>query len=115
MAGFTDELFNDMLGVFVAQAVEMSLHTGDPGPSGALEVSGPGYAREPVTWDTPESGQTSASTAVEFGVPASTLVVYAGFWDGSADWLGSVPLSQPEPFTGPGTLELEPITIAVNN
>lgn len=115
MAGFTTAVFDELLATFTGLAAQMSLHTADPGGSGASEVSGPGYSRQPVAWTAPGGGEVSVDGLVEFEVPAATTVVYAGFWDDSAGWLGSVALADPETFAGPGFLELEPVTIAINN
>ena len=115
MAGFTTAVFDELLVTFAGLATQMSLHTADPGGSGASEVSGPGYSRQPVAWTAPGGGEVSVDGLVEFEVPAATTVVYAGFWDDSAGWLGSVALADPESFAGPGFLELEPVTIAINN
>lgn len=67
----------------------ISLHTADPGTSGANEVSGGSYARQKANADdtgfAPASGGTaSTDAAVSFtGMPAvgSPGVQYVGVWD----------------------------------
>lgn len=76
-------LNNDSLDV---AAVTVSAHTGDPGTTGANEVTGGAgpYARQTLTCGTAASSKSIASTvAVNFaGMPAVT-VSYVGFWDGT--------------------------------
>lgn len=115
MAGFVDFLFDQMLDVFATEATTMSLHSGDPGSTGADELVGVEYSRQSVTWGTPSGGEVSATAPVEFGVPAATSVTHVGFRDGSDNWLGSVVLDEPEIFAGPGEIELDPITISLDN
>ena len=59
----------------------ISLHTADPGTTGASEVSGGAYARVAVTW-TASSGGSAASNsgALTINVPASTTATYFGIW-----------------------------------
>jgi hypothetical protein len=65
---------------FGAGAITMSLHTADPGVSGANEVSGGLYARQAVTYGAAASGEIkNTATATFAGLPACT-VTHAGFW-----------------------------------
>ena len=61
----------------------ISLHTGDPGTTGANEVSGSGYARAAVTWNAAASGSRTNSNAIAITIPASTTVTYFGIWSAS--------------------------------
>jgi hypothetical protein len=65
----------------------ISLHTGDPGSTGASEVTGGGYARLQVTWATAvdDTGGALAKGkitggALAFNVPAATISHY-GVWN----------------------------------
>jgi hypothetical protein len=58
----------------------VSLHTADPGTTGASEVSGGSYARVAVTWGTPSSGVVANTNQLTINVPASTTVTYFGVW-----------------------------------
>lgn len=51
----------------------MSLHTGDPGTTGASEASGgsPAYARKQITWSSGSGGVLTAAN-VTFDAPAGT-------------------------------------------
>ena len=70
---------------FTSNPVYVSLHTGDPGTTGASEVTGgPGpYARQSAAanWTTPASGESDTSASITFtGMPAVT-VTHIGIWD----------------------------------
>ncbi|MBF6449039.1 MULTISPECIES: phage tail fiber protein [Nocardia] len=58
----------------------VSIHTGDPGTSGANEATGgsPAYARVATTWGAASNGQVSGSQ-VTINLPAGTYT-YAGLW-----------------------------------
>lgn len=63
----------------------ISLHTADPGQTGASEVSGgsPAYARKQTTWGSASVG-TIAGSEVLFDVPPSTTVTHVGIWSASS-------------------------------
>ena len=58
----------------------VSLHTADPGTTGASEVTGGTYARVAATWNTPSSGSVTNSGALSINLPASTTAAYFGVW-----------------------------------
>lgn len=88
-----------------------SLHTADPGDTGASEVTGgsPAYARKAITWNAPASGAMDGD-AVTFDLPATTIT-HAGLWDASTagNFLGSKQLTSPETFASQGTYQLTDI------
>ncbi len=61
----------------------LSLHTADPGGTGANEATGgsPAYARKAITWGASSSGVAAASGSpvVTFDAPAGTYT-HVGFW-----------------------------------
>jgi hypothetical protein len=60
-------------------AAYVSLHTADPGATGANEVTGGGYARAALTWTAgPTDGQISATATVT--ATAGVAVTHAGLW-----------------------------------
>jgi hypothetical protein len=69
----------------------ISLHTGDPGSTGANEITGAaataaGYAKKAVTWNPATGGAgddvaTITGTAIQFDVPAGDIRFY-GVWQG---------------------------------
>jgi hypothetical protein len=61
----------------------VSLHTADPGTTGASEVTGGTYARVAVTWSAASAGAVSNSAALSINMPASTTASYFGVWSAS--------------------------------
>lgn len=63
--------------------VYLSLHTADPGLTGASEVAGGSYARQAITFGVAASKSITSSNTVDFtGMPAAT-VTHLGIWDAS--------------------------------
>jgi hypothetical protein len=61
--------------------VYMSLHTADPGLTGASEVTGGSYQRQSVTFAAASNRSAASNADVTFtGMPACTLT-YIGLWD----------------------------------
>ena len=63
----------------------MSLHTANPGDTGANEVSGgsPAYARKTIAWNAASGGsKTRTSTTLTFDVPECTITHF-GIWSGT--------------------------------
>ncbi|MFF3029158.1 hypothetical protein [Microbacterium sp. NPDC057944] len=91
----------------------ISLHTTDPGTSGAAEATGgsPAYARKPTTWAGGAVDGVVAGTAVVFDVPAGTYT-HLGVWNG-ATFIAGFPLaSSTGPLPGQATVTAIP-TISV--
>ena len=57
----------------------ISLHTADPGTTGATEVTGGTYARVAVTWTSGTASQANTA-ALSINLPASTTAAYFGVW-----------------------------------
>ena len=91
-----DAAANEALDAAVALITHLSLHDGDPGTTGANEVSGgsPAYAREAVTWGSAASREVDISAPLQFDVPASTTVLWVGMWSASTDgtYYGAIPV-----------------------
>lgn len=73
---------NAMLNHFASLVTHVSLHNGDPGDTGANEISGgsPAYARKAITWAAASGGALDSSSAPVFDVPASVTVSRVGMW-----------------------------------
>lgn len=71
----------------------ISLHTADPGTTGASEATGgsPAYARKTTTWSAGASDGVVDGSPVVFDVPAGTYT-HIGQWNGST-FIGGYPLS----------------------
>lgn len=63
--------------------VYVSLHTGDPGQTGANEVSGGSYARQAAAWSAASGGSIANSGALSFTMPASTITHW-GVWSAAS-------------------------------
>lgn len=97
----------DFLGI---DQVFLSLHTADPGDTGASEVSGGSYARQgPVTFDAPVAGESDNANAVEFlDMPAVTVTHFGLFTAVSAGtFLWGVALDASETFTAGDTARFD--------
>ena len=58
----------------------VSLHTADPGTTGASEVAGGSYARVAVSWNAASGGSITNSGSLTINLPASTTAAYFGIW-----------------------------------
>jgi hypothetical protein len=91
----------------------ISLHTADPGTTGASEVTGGTYARVQTTWATASAG-SRAGSQVTLNVPASTTITHWGFWSAltSGTFIYGGTLAANETYGSAGTYQLTP-TITV--
>jgi len=73
----------------------ISLHTGDPGTTGANEVTGDGYSRKSIIWDASTHKNTNLIQMENTGSTSWGTITHAGFWtDESTDVLmGTVALA----------------------
>lgn len=105
----------DALGAIAAYA---SIHTGDPGTTGANEASGgsPAYTRKAITWAPAANGELSSSNAQVFDVPAGTYS-YFGLWSDltNGTFYGGNALSSPETFAAQGTYTLSDVDVEVSD
>ena len=58
----------------------LSLHSADPGTTGASEIAGGAYARVAVAWSVAASSTVSNTGALSVNLPASTTAAYFGVW-----------------------------------
>lgn len=99
------------------KALYYSLHTADPGDTGATEVSGgaPAYARKAAAWNAAAAGAKDNSNAPVFDVPGGTTVSYVGLWDALTvgNFIGAANVTD-EAFAGQGTYTLTDMDIDLN-
>lgn len=97
-------------GGYTAQALYMSLHTADPGTTGANEVTGgaPAYARQPVTWVAGSVDGVYNATVPAFDVPATT-VTHVGLWTTGGTFLDKADVAD-QVFPSQGTLTITSVT-----
>ncbi len=69
---------------FTITTVYVSLHTADPGETGASEVSGGSYARQACAFDAAASGATANSALETFSSMPAVTVTHAGLWDAAS-------------------------------
>lgn len=115
---FENTLLNTGLDAMAARILNASLHTADPGGTGANEVAGGTYARQAVAWDA--AGATTPavvemSSPIVFQIPAGNEINYVGLWDAGPTWVGSIQLTVPEPFNNDGELTVQEMTITMTN
>lgn len=79
MSNYTNTAKGIMLDALAAQAGFLGLHSGDPGSTGANEISGTGYARAPITWAASANGAKQGVGAKQ-SVPAGKTVAFHGLW-----------------------------------
>lgn len=97
-------------------AVQMSLHTANPGGSGTSEVSGGGYARQTVNFNAAASGVAALPSTVSFSGPAAQAITHVGFWTtAGGTWLGSVVPTGDLAFNAAGALDVTAATITAAN
>jgi hypothetical protein len=84
----TNAALDDLAAYFGTRVDALSLHSADPGGTGANEITTDG--RQVPAWDTNGSGQLTLSAAEDFtGAPAGTTVTHVGLWLAGA-YRGSV-------------------------
>src|SRR6185312_8797458 len=77
-----------LAGIFAASAPTVSatshwvsLHTADPGTTGASETSGGGYARIQFSVGTPSGGSCSNTGTMTFTTAGTTAITHIGTYD----------------------------------
>lgn len=105
---FTDAVKNDMLDDLDTLATHASLHTADPGTTGASEVVGGSYARAAITWAAASAGSKTLTGTVVIQVPAGTTITHAGTWNASSagNFAAGGALPSPEAYPTGGTYTL---------
>lgn len=80
MSRASNTYLNAALDGAVATTAFLSIHTADPGTTGASEVSGGSYARQAVSWSAAASGVKSNSASTSTPIPISTTISFFGTW-----------------------------------
>lgn len=84
MADFPSGSSNLAVAAVTAVGVYLSLHTADPGTTGANEVTGGSYVRQSITWNAASGGtQTSSNGQTFAGMPAVAGNLWIGLWSAS--------------------------------
>lgn len=100
-----------MLDQLTTLATHASLHTADPGITGASEVTGgsPAYARKAITWAAASGGSKALTGTVTLDVPPATTITHCGTWSALAagTFRGGGSLAATEVFGAQGTYTLQ--------
>jgi len=83
------------------------LCAGDPGATGAGELTGGSYARVSCAFPAP-SGSPVTAPAVTINVPAGVTIDHFALFNSSGGYLCGGPLSSPESYGSAGTYQLTP-------
>lgn len=108
MATIPPTTLNSLLSSYDTLVSHISLHTADPGTTGASEATGgsPAYARKAVTFAAAASAEMpSGGSTLSVDVPAGTYT-YLGFWSAlsAGTFHGGVLLAEPLTFSGQGVV-----------
>lgn len=102
---------NATLSWWATQITAVSVHTANPGSTGASEASGGSYARQTPSFGSPASGSIATGT-LAWTLPAGTYT-YLGLWAGTTYW-GKLLLAVAQTYTGTQTLTVTSITLDQN-
>lgn len=91
----------------------VSMHTADPGSTGASEAAGTSYARGASTFPAASGGTGSTGGQATIAAPtgAGTVATHWGLWTAvtAGSWIGGGQLTTPETFsTAGGNLKFTP-------
>jgi hypothetical protein len=108
---------NAMLDELASVATVVSLHTGDPGTTGANELAGgnPAYARQSISWNAAAGGTLTANSQPTFDVPGDNTVSHFGLWSVGGQFQGGGPLSASEVFAAQGQYTLTSVTVTLTD
>lgn len=113
---------NEAVNGLATVAATISLHSADPGTTGANEIAGgtPAYARKAAAWSPAANGSRALSTAIVFDVAAGVTVSHFGAWNAGGAFLGGDVLRDtngnpaPATFSGQGTYTITTATLTIN-
>lgn len=94
----------------------VSLHSSDPGTTGAGEISGSGYARQTTTWGAatvqgsgPDAGRAKITgSTLTFNVPGNTAIAFYGVRKADGTYLYGKALQPGATLTAAGTITITP-------
>lgn len=93
-------------------AIYVSLHTADPGTTGAGEVSGGSYSRASSTFSVASNGQSSNTQQIVWTDLPGCTVTHCGVWRGSTFLFGAT-LTQPRTILAGDGFFFRPSTVVV--
>lgn len=113
--GFTAAVLESAAADVVATGTFISMHTADPGATGASEATGgtPAYARKATVWTAGASDGVQSGSQVEFDLPAGTYT-HVGVWSlvTAGTFVGFVALFTPVVLIEQGLVRITPTVTA---
>uniref|UniRef100_A0AAU8GNW2 Minor tail protein n=1 Tax=Mycobacterium phage Pharb TaxID=3136626 RepID=A0AAU8GNW2_9VIRU len=111
MATSTDAFKLSVLASILAQGNVLSLHSGDPGTTGANEISGGSYARKTFSWPAAAivgGAAVSAAVAQQMNVPGGVAVTHYGIYDSSGVFQYGKALNPGATLNAAGVIDVTP-------
>lgn len=112
----TNQFKLDVLAAILAQGNLLSLHSADPGTTGASEISGGGYARKTFAWgataivsggaDDGKAKSTGATT--NMSIPGGVAVTHYGVRKADGTFLYGKPLNPGATLNAAGSIDVTP-------
>jgi hypothetical protein len=96
----------------------ISLHTADPGATGASEVAGGSYARQAASFGAAAAGSMATDALAEFTDMPACTVTHAGLWDALAgNWIVGGALTASKTVNAGDTFQFTTgnLSLAINN
>ncbi len=101
---------------FTVSSVKVSLHTADPGETGANEVTGGTYTQQTAAFDAAvnPAGTNQNTSVINFTLMPVCVVTHVGVWDSSGNFLWGGALSSPRTVANAGdTFQIPAGTLVV--
>lgn len=99
--------------LLAAEVAEVSLHTADPGDTGASEYAGAGYARQIPLYDPASGGVADLAAPLQFDGDANTgPITHVGLWQTGSTFLHGVAVDTAESFNSDGRLDMASLPIS---
>lgn len=110
--------FRNSTFVTLTAQMAVSLHSGDPGTTGASEVGGGSYGRQNVSFNTPTGNAVAASVALNFtSMPSCTgtsAISGVGVWAGSQFQQGGLLTGGTQAVTAGNTFTLSSLSCSLS-
>jgi hypothetical protein len=99
---------------FIGTVTAVSIHSADPGTTGASELAGgsPAYARLTPSFSAASGGASNLASSLTFDIPAAGAPAYYGLWNGSTFLIGGALTVAESAYSAQGTYVLTSIPIS---
>jgi hypothetical protein len=98
---------------FILDINQVSLHSADPGTTGASELTGgsPAYAKKVPSWTAASAGASNLSASLTFDVASGSTVAFYGLWKTGVFYAGGA-VTGGGTYSSQGTFVLSSIPIS---